>query len=196
MDMEFVTYAGFDIVGSAFERIALIFATDNYLGLFISFAVLGVIFASIAASVRNFTGQTVTVQAWAIPILLGLVAFQGLMLPKGKVLLYDPVKNDSRVIGDVPQAVVLVAGLFNLIERGVVDAVDLASTSIYADDATGISFSLLHEAAQRPLNVADSFTTKTLSAYIKNCAPVALNSPNSPLSEALVKRGTHDLRDA
>ena len=109
--MEFVTYAGFDIVGSAFERIALIFATDNYLGLFISFAVLGVIFASIAASVRNFTGHTMTVQAWAIPILIGLVAFQALMLPKAKVLLYDPVKNDSRVIGDVPQAVVLVARL-------------------------------------------------------------------------------------
>jgi len=195
LDMEYYTYHGFDVVVPAFERMALIFTTDNYLGLFISFAVLGVLFAGVAATIRGFVGQPVSVQSWTLPILIGVVVYQALMFPKASVAVYDPVKNQSKVIGDVPQAIVLVAGLFNLVERSVIDAIDIASATPYKDEARGLMYQVMHAAANRRIDVDDSFVSRTLSTYIERCALLGMNATSSGVDSHFIKRGTNDLME-
>lgn len=194
MNLDFYTYNGFDFVVSAFTRVALLFSATNFTGLFISFAVLGIIFAGSAASLRGVTGNFPTVQSWFAPILLGMVIFKALMLPTGDIAVYDPVRNRSQVVNDVPQGVILVAGIFNLIERTIVDAIDGASAHPYKDDDFGISFNLLGAGVTSEVDIQDNFISKTITYYVRNCAPIAMVSPSTSISDATLKRGTDDLR--
>jgi len=194
LDMEYVTYDGFDTVVTGFQRLALIFSDHNYLGLFISFAILGIVFGGLAIYTQGMTGQPVSFLGWLLPILIGVAVFQGLILPKGNVAVYDPVRNEAQVVGSVPDAIVLIAGLFNLVERSIVAVVDTASAYPYAEEAGGITFDLMRRATSENIGIDDFLLSKTLGEYVKNCAPVALKSPATSIDEHDLKRGTQDIQ--
>lgn len=194
IDMEFYTYNGFDTVVNAFTRLALIFSDINFTTIFFSFAVLGIVIGGSLAALKGLSGQQTTLQSWFFPILIGMALFQGLMLPKGNITVYDPVQNQFQIVADVPVAVIIVAGTFNLIERTIQRVVDTASAYPYADEAGGITFELLMKATSEELKLGDHFLEKTIKEYIINCAPVAMASSSTTVSEQSLKHGTNDLR--
>jgi len=194
LDMEYYTYDGYDTVVTGFQRLALIFSDDNYIGLFISFAILGIIFGGLALYLKGITGQQVSLLSWTLPIIVGVAIFQALLIPKGNVTVFDPVRNEFQVVAGVPDGVVAIAGILNMVERTVVDVVDTASAYPYADEAGGITFDLMTKATVSHLGIDDFLLTKTVGQYFKDCAPVAFNSPATAVSEQTIKRGTNDLR--
>lgn len=194
--MEFYTYNGFDFVVPAFERVALLFSANGFRGLFISFAVLGILYAGSAAVFKGFTGNFPPVQAWALPILLGAVVYKAFMFPVTDVAVYDPIKGRNQIVNDVPVGIVMVSGIFNLVERAIVDEVNGSSAYAYKEDGFGISFNLMHSAATRYVDVKDNFLSKTITYYITRCAPIAMASPGTALSDTFIKRGTNDLSEA
>lgn len=193
MVFEFYTYSGFNVIVPVFQSIAILFNSSDYLKLFGIFTMSGIFLVSFFSSVKSLSGQSSSILNWVLPLLLSLAAFQAMVLPKATVAVHDPTQNQSQVVGDVPLIIALSAGMFNLIERSIVEVIESATGSVYGDDATGISFALIREASQRSLTASDSFLTKTIDEYIKKCGEIAINSQVG-VSDALIKRGTDDLR--
>jgi hypothetical protein len=194
MVFEFYTYSGFNIIVPVFQSIAILFNSDDYMHLFGIFAIAGVFLVSFFSTVRSLSGQPANPLKWVVPFLLSLAFFNGVILPKADVAVHDPVNNQSQTVGDVPLAIALVAGAFNLVERAVVDVIELATGSIYDEDAAGIAFSLIREASRRSLTANNSFLTKSLDEYIKRCGEIAISSEGG-ISDQILKRELDDLRD-
>lgn len=195
LTMEYVSYGGFDTLVTGFQRLALIFSDDNYMGLFASFAILGILFGGLAMYVRGIMGQQVSFLGWTIPILVGVALFQGLILPKGDIVVYDSSSNEFQTIGDVPDAIVAIAGITNLVERGIVDSLDTASAYPYAEEGGGVTFDLMLRATSEDIGIDDTLLTKTIITYVKQCSPVALASPATGISDQTIKIGTNDLKE-
>ena len=74
---------------------------------------------------------------------IGVALFKGLVIPKGTVHVYDPVRNAYQAVGNVPDLIILIAGGMNKAERVVVELVDNAAAFPYQDGAGGINFQML-----------------------------------------------------
>ncbi|MEW6521906.1 MAG: conjugal transfer protein TraG N-terminal domain-containing protein, partial [Thermodesulfobacteriota bacterium] len=169
LDMEFYTYNGFGPVTQAFRKLALIFSDGGFVGLFFTATVLGILFAAMAFTVRMATGARIVPLVWAMPVLLGVVLYLGLFVPKGNITVYDPVLNRFDTIGGIPNGVVATAGILNKIERGLVEIIDTAGVpgARYQEAAGGIGFSTLKAAMNA--GPKDAFARESMARYFQDC---------------------------
>jgi len=192
LDMEFYTYNGFGPVTQAFRKLALIFSDGGYLGLFFTATVLGILFGSIAFTVKMATGTRIVPLVWAMPVILGVVIYLGMFVPKGNITVYDPVLNRFDTIGGIPNGVVLTAGVLNKIERGLVDIIDTAAVpgAKYREAAGGIGFTALK--AAMTAGPKDSYVKESMASYFKDCVMFEMVRPGTSFSADTMLYGTYD----
>ena len=126
VEMEIVTYNGFSALSTAFEKIQIIFADGRYLGLIGVMAVCGVVLAGMAAGVKAFRDGQLSIVGTLIPLFAGVVVTVAFILPREEnaVIVYDRVLNRQARFDHLPIALVLVAGLLNRIETGLVEIIE------------------------------------------------------------------------
>jgi len=192
LDMEFYTYNGFGPVSQAFRKLALIFADGGYLGLFFTAAVLGILCGAMAFTVKMATGARIVPLVWAMPVLLGVVLYLGLFVPKGKITIYDPVLNRFDAIGGIPNGVVAVAGILNKIERGLVEIIDTAALpgAGYREMAGGIGFTALKAAMSA--STKDAYARQSMAAYFRDCVMFEMVRPGTTFSADTMLYNTAD----
>jgi len=192
LDMEFYTYNGFGPVSQAFRKLALIFADGGYLCLFFTAAVLGILCGAMAFTVKMATGARLVPLVWAMPVLLGVVLYLGLFVPKGKITVYDPVLNRFDAIGGIPNGVVAVAGILNKIERGLVEIIDTAALpgAGYQETAGGIGFTTLKAAMSA--GPKDAYAWQSMAAYFKDCVMFEMVRPGTTFSTDTMLYNTAD----
>lgn len=192
LDMEFYTYGGFNPVMQAFLKIALIFSDANYNALFTVFAIGGILIGAISGLSAAFTTGRLLQLGWIAKVITGAVLFIALLVPKGNVTVYDPVMNRFQTIGGVPDGIVAVAGMLNLVERGLVDIIDTAATpgSEYNTNAGGSGFKVLE--AVRTSAPKDNYLRTSLVRYVKDCVTFELMRPGTTLSLDDLRNTTTD----
>ncbi|MFZ5759843.1 MAG: conjugal transfer protein TraG N-terminal domain-containing protein [Thermodesulfobacteriota bacterium] len=192
LDMEFYTYNGFGPVTQAFRKLALIFSDAGYVGLFFTATVLGILFAAMAFMVKMATGARIVPLVWAMPVLLGVVLYLGLFVPKGNITVYDPVLNRFDTIGGIPNGVVATAGILNKIERGLVEIIDTAGVpgARYQEAAGGIGFSTLKAAMNA--GHKDAFARESMARYFQDCVMFEMVRPGTTFSADTMLYGTSD----
>ena len=116
LDMEYHTYNGFDPILTAFQKIALIFGHNSFRGLFFSVVVAGILFGGLALYMKAFMGNRFSLGTWLTPLAVGVVLYLGLIIPTGNLIIYDDVLNRFQAVAGVPNGIVAVAGVTNLIE--------------------------------------------------------------------------------
>ena len=157
LDADYYTWGGFDAVASGFQRLALIFSDGGYRGLFFSIIVMALMFGGFAIVARAATGVRANPIAWLFPILAGVVIYLGLVVPTGTIHLYDNQTNKYLAVGGVPDGIVAVAGVLNLVERGMVEIVSTSGDPrSYVDQAGGTGFLGLFQAASKVLTTDDT----------------------------------------
>ncbi|MBU0967615.1 MAG: conjugal transfer protein TraG N-terminal domain-containing protein [Proteobacteria bacterium] len=192
LDMEFYTYNGFGPVTQAFRKLALIFSDAGYVGLFFTATVLGILFAAMAFMIKMATGARIVPLVWAMPVLLGVVLYLGLFVPKGNITVYDPVLNRFDTIGGIPNGVVATAGILNKIERGLVEIIDTAGVpgARYQEAAGGIGFSTLKAAMNA--GPKDAFARESMARYFQDCVMFEMVRPGTTFSADTMLYGTSD----
>ena len=125
--MEYYTYNGFDAVVPAFQKVALIFGDSNYQSLLFCVLTAGFAFGALAMVMKALGGRF-TPAAWAAPIAMGFIIYTAMIVPKGTLHVYDPVKNEDQAVGGIPDGVVMLAGILNRVERAFVDMIYTAVT--------------------------------------------------------------------
>lgn len=192
LNMEFYTYGGFNPVMQAFLKIALIFSDANYNALFTVFAIGGIIIGAISGMSAAFTTGRLLQLGWIAKVIAGAALFFALMVPKGNVTIYDPVMNRFQTIGGIPDGIVAVAGMLNLVERGLVDIIDTAASpgSEYTTSAGGSGFKVLE--AVRNSAPKDNYLRTSMVRYVKDCVTFELMRPGTTLSLDDIRNTTTD----
>lgn len=192
-DMEFYTYGGFDAVVTAFNKLALMFGSSGYMGLFAITFVAGLFLGGCALYYRAAMGGKGSMAGWLIPIMLGMLFYTGLMVPKGTIYIHDQVLNKDQAIGGIPDAMVLIAGITNMAERTIVDLIsDTGTPAAYDSQAGGIGFvgllTLLKDSS-----IDKSLIEVSLSNYVKDC--FIYDAPLVGFDPDILKKTSVDFRD-
>ncbi len=193
IDMDFYTFNAFDEVVAAFQRVALILQDPAFLVFAGIFAVLGVVFGGAMTAIRGISGQQVNPIAFLVPVLIGVALFRALVWPSGTLYVYDPVRNATQAVPDVPDIVVGLAGILNKIERGVIEIVDTASADPYAQNTGAVQYSLI-------LNAINAHTRnvsleRNIVNYYVDCGIPSMSLGFNGASTGELKRNTADLYD-
>ncbi|HPL63782.1 MAG TPA: conjugal transfer protein TraG N-terminal domain-containing protein [Syntrophales bacterium] len=193
LDMEFYTYGGFEVVLEAWQMVALIFSDAGYQALFFSVIALGIFLGGAAAYVKLLMGGKGSALAWAWPVGMGVVLYVGAVVPKGSLTIYDPVLNRFQQVGNIPNGLVLVSGILNRIESGLVDIIHTSgSVKDYRNSAGGIGFNALIAATNQQLMVKDEYFMQSLDRYNKDCLFFELQRPGTNISYEQIKNQATD----
>lgn len=196
LDAEYYTWGGFDAVASGFQRLALIFSDGGYRGLFFSITVIAFALGGGAVVVRATTGVRVNPVSWLFPILAGVVIYLGLVVPTGTIHLYDEQTNKYVAIGGIPDGIVAIAGVLNLVERGMVEIISTAGDPrSYVYQAGGAGFLGLFEASSSVLTTDDTLMDTSINKYIEDCVSFELVRPGTTLTVDDFRRTTTDFRE-
>lgn len=182
--MEYYCYGSYDPVVSAFKLIATIFGTNSYQSLFYTVIISAATFAALAGFAKLASGGRGSALGWTVPMLLGITIYLAFFIPKGALQVYDPVLNKTELVANVPNGVVLVAGTFNAVERGLVEIVsDATQAGSFQTQAGGKGFLGLYSLTTKPLSpVTNTYLEQNLDAYIHDCVTFAVNNPSSGLT--------------
>jgi len=195
LDADFYTWGGFDAVASGFQRLALIFSDGGYRGLFFSVIVMAFMFGGFAIVARAASGARANPVSWLVPILAGVVIYLGLVVPTGTIHLYDNQTNKYQAIGGVPDGIIAIAGVLNLVERGMVEIVSTSGDPrSYVDQAGGSGFLGLFQAASKVLTTDDTLMDTSVNKYIQDCVSFELTRPGTTLTVDELRRTTADFR--
>ena len=171
----------------------MIFGDPRYETLVLICAVVGLALGVVLASIR---GQGMGLVGFGFQMLMGVGLFVGLIATTGTVHVYDRVGNAYQAVGDVPNLIVLVAGVTNLMERALAETIDDNSLDPNAKlefGAGGHSFDLFLNAVSPRGPMTDSFLDATIKDYVRQCYPVARISPAYGVDDDQLFRGTTDL---
>lgn len=177
IDTSFHTYDGFGETVDAFRLVAMIFGDPRYETLVLICGVVGIALGALLASVR---GQGMGLVAFGFQMLVGIGLFVGLISTTGTVHVYDRVRNAYQPVGGVPNLIVVVAGVTNLMERALAETIDDNTTDPNAKlefGAGGHSFDLFLNAVSPRGPMTDTFLDATIKDYVRQCYPVARVSP-------------------
>jgi conjugal transfer mating pair stabilization protein TraG len=193
METSFYTYDGFAETVDAFRLVSMIFADPRYETLVMIIAVVGIALGAVIASVR---GSGMGIVAFGFQILIGVGLFVGLVSTTGTVHVYDRVRNAYQPVGGVPNLLVLVAGVTNMMERAIAETIDDNTVDPNAKlefGAGGHSFDLFLNAVSPRGPMTDSFLDATIKDYLRQCYPVARVSPAYGIDDDQLFRTSEDL---
>ncbi|UXC92999.1 MULTISPECIES: conjugal transfer protein TraG N-terminal domain-containing protein [Sphingobium] len=193
LESSFHTYDGFAETVDAFRLVSMIFGDPRYETLVLICAVVGIALGVVLAS---FRGQGMGLVAFGFQMLIGIGLFVGLVATTGTVHVYDRVRNAYQPVGDVPNLIVLVAGVTNLMERALAETIDDNTTDPNAKlefGAGGHAFDLFLNAVSPRGPMTDTFLDATIKDYVRQCNPVARVSPAYGVDDDQLFRSTTDL---
>ncbi|MEW6169303.1 MAG: conjugal transfer protein TraG N-terminal domain-containing protein, partial [Pseudomonadota bacterium] len=189
LTMEYLTYNAFDETAAAFKRLGLIMSDPGFIVLAGCFVAVSGIGATLMFGTNAIGrgGQGAHPMSMFAPFLIGTVVFWGAVVPKGTLQIYDPVRNKTEAVPDIPALIVLLAGGLSTVEKGMTTMVDTASANPYKDDVGGISYSLIFGAvkASTPLYNLD----RSMAQYFKDCGMTAIGSGYNGASMQEVVKG-------
>ena len=193
IDTSFHTYDGFAETVDAFRLVSMIFGDPRYETLVLIVAVVGIGLGVLLASIR---GSGMGLVGFGFQMLIGVGLFVGMVATTGTVHVYDRVRNAYQPVGDVPNLIVLVAGVTNMMERALAEVIDDNTTDPHAKlefGAGGHSFDLFLNAASPRGPMTDTFLDSTIKDYVRQCYPVARVSPAYGVDDDMLFRTATDL---
>jgi len=199
LDMEYHCYNGFDPIVTAFQKVTLIFGAGDYKGMIFSMAVIGILFGGIMVYLKVFMGGRLALGAWATPFFVGVILYFGLIVPTGNLTIQDDVLNRFQIVQGVPNGIVALAGVTNLIERSIIELIDLANppgTPTYKQSAGGIGFDLLMSATGGDVSgkTPNAYMTASLDRFIRDCVTFEIQRPGSQINLDTLLNSTGDIR--
>lgn len=194
LDLDFYTYGGFSETVLAFQRVSLIFSNANYGPMIFIAAAFGIFWGGSIFFYRSLSEMSsgFPLKFLAVPI-IGVVIYQGVILPKGTIHIYDPTRNAYEAVGNVPDLLVLLAGGWNKFERLAAEIEAGSSAYPYHEAAGGLGFNLLFNISTSRDDFTEHYLIKSLKSFYRDCSEVPAAIANSGFDIETLKSGTNDI---
>lgn len=184
IDMEYYAPGGIPTISDSFMRLALIFSDSDYKMFFGASAALSMLIALsngfLIKPLTEGTGKG-SPQAFIVPPIIGAVLLSSFFVT-ATIHVYDPVKNKTESVPGVPQTIVLIAGLTNLIERKMVEITDTASAYPYSKNAEGVNFEMFLSAVKAGKNSKKKYLKEDIRTYTEECGSLSMAVPSLGLT--------------
>lgn len=170
---EFYTYGGYDAAVTAWNRVALIFSDKEFSVLALTAIILGALILFYSLLLKTAIGVNISLfRGWMVPFIGSLVVVSALVLPKDKLVIYDPVLNRGpQEISGIPKVLALTAYVTNKVERAFIKIIDTLAIDEYAKyerNAGGLSYKITTDLFSS-LPPAKEYFYKTAENYVKDC---------------------------
>ncbi|OGH01681.1 MAG: hypothetical protein A2600_09940 [Candidatus Lambdaproteobacteria bacterium RIFOXYD1_FULL_56_27] len=174
LTMEYYTWNAYSVMEQALLQTSLIFSDARYHELFGIMILASSLLAATSGTFRALSsGGKTGILAGVWPILAGTVIYLGAVVPKGEIQLHDQVLNKTRLIGGIPEGLVVIMGVFNLVERWGIDLIETTQLNpdmAYSKGAGGIGFEMLAKiAGGNVLKADDRKAEASLDKYLNDC---------------------------
>lgn len=167
---DYVTRGGYDAAVEAWKRVSLLFSSGSQLYILFTIAfIVGLFFLFVSLLLKAGLGLRISFHSWFAFLIGGAILYLSLIIPKGKLVIYDEALNRGPyTVDNIPRVLVLVAGALNEIERSLVGLIGQSSDVVedYRYNPAGIAFNALGSinAKQVPPHVYQTFFN-----YNKDC---------------------------
>lgn len=198
IDMDFYIYGGFDATLNAFTRVALIFNDGEYIVMFFVATMFGIIFGGIITTGKSLIGgggNNASIFNFIILVMIGVALFKALIIPKGTIHIYDPVVNRYQAVYDVPDLIVLTAGITNKAERVLTEILDNGSAHPRTLQGDGIGLEMLLNSIGGEVLSDKAYIQKSIHQYISDCLPPAETLDGYTFNLKDIKSQTSNLKN-
>jgi len=187
----YVTWGDFDVVVNTFERVALMVSDSTYHGLFFGLIVIAIVFGIVSSFGRGFLIGQSDPLAWVRvfgTIIIGVIIYQTFIQSTDQIVIYDETLNLQKTVSNVPDGLILLAGISNKIEKGLVDIIWTSSDPYSFKEAAGGSiFNLLKNAYGKNVNLNNMpnsgvYIQMTLQRYIDDCLLYEIARPGTTIN--------------
>ncbi len=192
LEMEFITFNGFNQMVNAFRYIALFFSNSDYGGLVYIAAVVGFAVAAVRATMNDYREER-SLRNWFFMFLLGAGIYTAFIIPKGTIHIYDRTLNAYEPVAGVPDGIVLLAGLVNLGEQVAVDIANTSSPVPYENTAGGVVFELVRNTYRADQLLDDEYLWENIKNYYLECGQIAAALPGTGFNLNSINRNSTDL---
>lgn len=174
IDMDYYAPNGLPTIGDAFTRLALIFSDGDY---YFALPIIGAL-SLVIAVINGYLIKPLTtgnndkpINIFA-PLAIGTVMWIAGFAQTATLHIYDPVKNDTQSVAGVPQVIVLVAGLTNILERNIIEITETGTAHPYSKTAGGINLELFLNAQYKGYTNRKKFLSEDIQSYYEDCGKV------------------------
>lgn len=180
----YICWGDFDNVVLTFERVALMMSDVRYQGLFFGIIVLAIVFGVVKILGQGLTQGQITPWSWiklGVTVIAGVAIYITFIRPTDPILVYDEALNQQKTVAGVPEGIVFLAGLTNLIEQGLVDIIwTSGSPDSYRENPGGGVFKVLMEVFQGKFDLSGlgpngRYFTRSVEKYIEDCLLFEIN---------------------
>ncbi|RMB05055.1 conjugal transfer protein TraG N-terminal domain-containing protein [Eilatimonas milleporae] len=192
IEMDYITYNGFNQVVSAFQYIAFFFSNTDYGGIVFVAAVLGLAAGAVSSMVRQ-NREDGTIRNWLLMFMVGAGLFIAFIVPRGTIHVYDRTLNAYQPVAGVPDGIILVAGLTNLIEVIGAEIANASSPVPYENNADGLLFKLINNTFQAGPILLSEYFWENIKTYYIGCGQVASVLPGTGFNLDELNRNSTDL---
>ena len=188
---EYVTYGGFHCIHNALSRIALSFSDNSYEGLFVAFMVVAITFWLGWGAIGYFrNGSALGFIYMAFTILTGAIVYIALIRPTTSMVVYDELLNVHQEVADVPEGVVLLAGMQNSFTRTMTDIIwTSANPEVYdyRENANGDVYNIVRQVYNGEIDITTQngngrYVNASLRRYCEDCVAFEILRPQSDLN--------------
>jgi hypothetical protein len=186
----YVTWGDFDVVVNTFERVALMVSDSTYHGLFFGIIVISLVFGILSSFGRGFLTGQANPMAWIQvfgTIIIGVIIYQTFIQKTSQIVIYDETLNLQKTVADVPDGLILLAGISRKIEKGLVDIIWTSSDPYsYKEAAGGSIFNILKSAYGKNVNLnglpnGGEYIKRSLQSYIDKCLWYEMARPGTAI---------------
>lgn len=192
IEQDFISYGGINQLSAAFRYIALFFSNGDYGGLVYIAAIIGFV-VSAFVSIRQGGRDDRTIGNWLLAFAMSVGLYTAFIVPKGTIHIYDRTLNAYEPVAGVPDGIILVAGLTNIIEQVAVDIAGTVSLNPYENTAGGIVFELIRATFKTDRPIDDEYLWENLKTYYIECGQVAAAIPGSGFNMNALNRNSTNL---
>lgn len=176
-DVDFYTYGGYETVVNGFTYMRNVYGNAQYGLLVFTILAMAIFISASLNSIKGLTGQGKASQMLSSIFFccLGFAIYQGTIIPKTTVHVYDTVLNKYEPVGDVPLLIATLAAGVNILER--VGSDTFAATTINREEhGGGATIQLLSTILNQDPLKYQPYLSKSIEHYIDDCMPPALTS--------------------
>lgn len=193
---EYVTHGGYDAAVEAWKRVALLFNTNSFLGLFSVSFIAGLLFLLIATFLKAAFGLKVSPQIFLPYLIIGGLIYGALIVPKDDIVIYDETLNRGPyTVSGIPRGLAFIAGNLNKIERGAIELISTSGDPIedYRLNPAGLVFNAFGSMNGKQVPY---YIFQSLKNYFSECIIVEMEREGATLNMEQILRGEKTLVDA